>query len=139
MQNKLQQFRTNLQDLSLLPPYVDDICDTLSLDSSERFSLNLALEEVVTNVMLYAYDDGQEHTFTVSASADDSLLTFTIKDDGQPFDPLTDAPEADTTSAAEQREIGGLGIHLVRSLMDSVTYQRIDNHNILTLTKKLQP
>ena len=63
-------------------------------------------------------------------------LIFTISDSGIPFDP-TAAPEADTTLSAEERQIGGLGIHLVRQLMDEVRYERIDDKNILTLVKTL--
>ena len=98
-------------------------------------SLNLAVEEAVTNVVLYAYEGG-EGTVDIDAVITDKQLRFIITDSGIAFDP-TKKEEADTTLSAEERPIGGLGIHLVRQIMDSVNYERINGKNILTLIKKL--
>ena len=103
-------------------------------------AVNLALEETVTNVMMYAYpgrNDGQ--VFVEYLKAQDEKgerMIFTISDSGIAFDP-TKKEEADITLSAEERAIGGLGIHLVRKLMDEITYERIDGKNILTLVKSL--
>ena len=86
--------------------------------------------------MNYAYLPGTQGDIDIVAQADDLCLKFTISDSGTPFDP-TARPEADTTLSAEERPIGGLGIYLVRQLMDSINYERIDNKNVLTLRKKL--
>ena len=102
--------------------------------------INLALEEAVSNVMLYAYpgrDDGKVIVeFVRSKTHDGERLLFTITDTGVPFDP-TAQKEADITLSAEERSIGGLGIHLVRQIMDEMVYRREETRNILTLIKKL--
>lgn len=98
------------------------------------FNLNLALEEAVVNVMNYAYPDQSGMPITVTAQRDDTgSITFQITDEGTPFDP-TIQEDPDITLSAEERQIGGLGIFLVKELMTSVHYTRHDNKNILTLT-----
>jgi sigma-B regulation protein RsbU (phosphoserine phosphatase) len=86
--------------------------------------------------MQYAYPQGTAGDVQVIAKADDHQLTFTLIDAGIPFDP-TAMKEADITLSAEERPIGGLGIHLVREIMDAVSYNRKDDKNILTLTKNI--
>jgi sigma-B regulation protein RsbU (phosphoserine phosphatase) len=96
----------------------------------------LAVEEAVVNVMSYAYPIGTKGDVTVQAKATGQWLKFIIIDQGKAFDPTLKG-EADTTLNAEERPIGGLGIYLVRQLMDSINYERVDGHNVLTLRKKL--
>ena len=98
--------------------------------------LRLALEETVVNVINYAYPAGESGTVTVYADSDRKEVRFTVVDSGVPFDP-TAVLYADTTLDAQNRPIGGLGIHLTRKLMDSVSYRWNDRKNILTLTKKI--
>lgn len=100
------------------------------------FKVNLALEEVVINVINYAYDDGL-HEFQVSLTSKADALTIEIIDDGRPFDPLNDAPKPDVNAAMEDRNIGGLGIHLVSKMMDDVRYRREEGKNHLTLVTSL--
>jgi len=94
----------------------------------------------VTNVMLYAYP-GKYGQVLVEFNKDETdkgeHLVFTVSDGGIPFDP-TQRPEADITLSAEERQIGGLGIHLVRQLMDEIHYERKDGKNILTLVKRIE-
>ena len=98
--------------------------------------MNLALEEAVVNVMTYAYPHDIVGDIHIEAQANDVRLKFVISDNGMPFDPTAKA-EVDTTLSVEERPIGGLGIHLVRKLMDSINYERTCNKNVLTLRKKL--
>ena len=98
--------------------------------------LNLALEEAVTNVVMYAYPAGEEGDVDIVAALSEGSLLFTISDKGIPFDP-TKKEDADITLGVEERQIGGLGIFLVRQLMDTVEYERKDGYNILTMKKKL--
>jgi sigma-B regulation protein RsbU (phosphoserine phosphatase) len=91
----------------------------------------------VVNVINYAYPDGVIGDIDITAEVEDGTITFTIVDGGVAFDP-TAKSDPDLTLAAEDRPIGGLGIHLVRQLMDSIGYERKDDKNILTLTKKFQ-
>jgi len=123
-------------DLSELRGYVSGIADAASLDKAEGFRLNLVLEEVVANVVNYAYPDGERGTVRIVSNRDGKDLCFTVTDSGIPFDP-TAAPEPDLTLPPEKRPVGGLGIHLVREYMDSVRYERKDDQNILTLRKKI--
>ena len=119
-----------------LNAFVRQVCATLQLDGATTSSITLAVEEAVVNVMNYAYPPEETGQIHVEAIATASCLSFVITDSGAAFAP-TDAPDADTTLSAEERQIGGLGIHLVRHLMDSINYERVDGRNILTLNKKI--
>jgi sigma-B regulation protein RsbU (phosphoserine phosphatase) len=99
--------------------------------------VNLALEEVLTNIISHGYTDPLEHEISVRVSLLRGELRIDVEDDGRPFDPRG-APQADTTKPLEQRAIGGLGIHLVRKLTDSLEYRRLQERNLLTMKKKIQ-
>jgi sigma-B regulation protein RsbU (phosphoserine phosphatase) len=130
--------RNDIQQIPTLPEWLD----ALQLPEELTMPINLALEEAVTNVMLYAYPgrSGQlmvEYSQTPTTNDKrPTTITFTISDSGIPFDP-TAREEVDTSLSAEERPIGGLGIHLVRQIMDEVHYERIDDKNILTLIKRI--
>ncbi len=96
----------------------------------------LAIEEIVTNCIHYGYDDAGEHTIVITLSVADQTLTLTVEDDGHEFDPMA-RETPDLTVPAEERSIGGLGIHLLRNLSDGMVYERRDGMNRLTLTKRL--
>ena len=136
---KLQRSLILPNDVNAVPQlasFVDDVCEQLDIDPSTNMSLNLALEEAVVNVMKYAYPEGTKGEVHIDAKASDKRLRITITDSGIPFDP-TAQREADTSLSVEERPIGGLGIYLVRQLMDSINYNRVDGKNVLTLLKKL--
>ena len=122
--------------VSKMNDFVKGVCGELQMGKSETSGMILAIEEAVVNVMNYAYDEGVSGDVSVVAEATSDLLKFVITDAGRPFAP-TDAPDVDTTLSAEDRKIGGLGIFLVRQLMDTINYERIDGKNVLTLKKKL--
>lgn len=126
----------DVQQIELLAGFIDAIADTIGIDPSTAMSLNLALEEAVTNVICYAYPEGTPGTVDIVAEGDANQLTFTITDSGKPFDPTQQA-EADITLGVEERPIGGLGIFLVRQIMDTIAYRRDNGQNILTISKKL--
>ena len=125
--------RNDIQQIPTLAEWVDG----LALPKALNMSINLALEEAVSNVMLYAYPDTDNGQVLIEAIKTKDEISFVISDSGVPFDP-TKASEPDITLPAEDRPIGGLGIHLIRQIMDSITYARKDDRNILTLTKILQ-
>jgi sigma-B regulation protein RsbU (phosphoserine phosphatase) len=127
----------DVQEIPQLAAFVDEFCESCGIDMSTTMSLNLALEEAVVNVMDYAYPAGSNGDVHVEAETEDGMLIFVIRDNGIPFDP-TKSGEVDTTLSAEERPIGGLGIHLVRTIMDTITYSRTNGQNILTLKKKLK-
>ena len=125
----------DVQEVPKLSEFVDGVCEAMDIDMGTTLKLNLAIEEAVVNVMDYAYPPDTTGTVTIDAQANKEWLKFIISDNGSPFDP-TQKKEVDTTLSAEERSIGGLGIHLVRQIMDSINYERINNTNVLTLMKK---
>ena len=136
---RLQRSLTLPNDINTIPQlneFIDAVCEELEIDMALAMSLNLAMEEAVVNVMDYAYPEGTEGEVDIEAIADETQLHFTISDSGKPFDP-TAKEEVDTTLSAEERPIGGLGIHLIRQLMDNISYERKDGKNILRLSKHI--
>ncbi len=123
--------RNDIQQIPTLAEWID----TLAIPKELNMPINLALEEAVSNVMLYAYPDSYGKVM-VESWRQSNKLYFTITDDGIPFDP-TQREEADITLSAEKRPIGGLGIYMLRQIMDEVSYERNNNKNILTLSKQL--
>ena len=126
----------DVKQVPLLAEFIDGICEAAEVDMMLTMQLNLAIEEAVVNVMNYAYPAGTEGTVCIDAQVSDGVLQFVISDSGAPFDPTARA-EVHTTLSAEERGIGGLGIHIVRQIMDSIDYKRVDGRNVLTLGKKL--
>ena len=126
----------DVQEVPKLTAFVDAVCEAVGFNSTLTIKMNLAIEEAVVNVMNYAYPRGTKGDVTIEALSNDVRLKFTIIDSGTPFDPTVHS-DVDTTLSAQDRPIGGLGIHLVRNIMDSINYERIDNLNVLTLRKKL--
>jgi anti-sigma regulatory factor (Ser/Thr protein kinase) len=99
--------------------------------------INIALDELVTNVIRYAHTDGAMHEIAVVLVLSDGRITVDIVDDGHPFDPLERATP-DIDAPLEERPIGGLGIHFVRSLMDEVGYRRDGHKNVVRLAKTVK-
>jgi sigma-B regulation protein RsbU (phosphoserine phosphatase) len=139
MQQTLCRSLTLPNDIETIPTlyqFIDECAETVGLDSSLTMTLNLAIEEAVVNVMLYAYPEGTVGDVTIRFTATSEELEFVITDKGTPFDP-TQCQDADVTLSAEERPIGGLGIFLERQLMDAISYRRADGQNILTMRKTL--
>lgn len=124
------------QEVPRLAAFVEEVCEAVGFNPAVTMQMNLALEEAVVNVMKYAYPIGMHGNVSIEAQANDVRLKFTIIDSGKPFDPTVKA-DVDTTLSAQERPIGGLGIHIIRQIMDSINYERLDGHNVLTLRKKL--
>ena len=92
------------------------------------FATQLVVEEIVSNVARHAFDDAEPHAVDVDVSCDADGITLRVVDDGRPFDPVT-APEPDTDVPLAERPIGGLGLHLVRSMAEDIRYERRDGRN----------
>lgn len=111
----------------------DFLCECKAPGAAE-FLADLVIEELVTNTIKYGYDDAAAHHIFVDVKYHDGQLCIEVRDNGHPFDPLAqEAP--DLTLAAEDRPIGGLGIHLVRQMTDEVRYERRGDENVVTATK----
>ena len=124
------------QEVPRLAAFVDEVCEAIGFSPAVTMQMNLALEEAVVNVMKYAYPIGTHGNVTIEAQANDVRLKFTIIDSGKPFDPTVKA-DVDLSLPVQERPIGGLGIHIIRQIMDSINYERLDGHNVLTLRKRL--
>ncbi len=105
-----------------------------SLGDDVMFNIHLAMEEVISNIILYGFNDKREHEIFVRLELDRNFIIVEVKDDGRPFNPL-DLPKPDLNKPIEEKPIGGLGVYLVRALMDGVEYTRDGDHNILKMKK----
>lgn len=135
--DKSISLKNDLSEISRLTEFVTGLGTENGLPEKTVYDFNLAIEEIVTNIISYGYDDKNEHSIVVSADIKEDGITLTVEDDGTPFNPL-ETPAPDVNKPLEERQIGGLGIFFVRKLMDEVKYERHDNKNVLAL-KKLQP
>ena len=124
----------DVEQIALLPEFVEAVAKEAQLDNEATFNLNLALEEAVSNVIMYAYPEGTDGMVDIKAIIDGKHVSFVITDSGKPFDP-TAKEDVDINSKMDERPIGGLGIHLVRTIMDTVNYERKGENNILIMTK----
>ena len=127
----------DVQEVPALAIFVGSICEDMRFNELTTAGVNLAIEEAVVNVMNYAYPEGTRANILLEVVADDDTITFELYDDGRPFDP-TLVEEVDVTLPANQRTVGGLGIHLIRHYMDTFSYERRGNQNVLTMTKDLK-
>lgn len=128
--------QNEIPEISKLALFIDELGEELGLSPELVFNLNLVLEEAVSNIILYAYPKGEHENISLTAKKTENQLLFVLTDTGKEFDP-TQMPDADVNLAAEDRQIGGLGIFLIRQIMNQVEYQRIDGRNVLTLGKDL--
>lgn len=125
-----------ISEIGRLADFIDDIGNEFCLAPDVIFNLNLVLEEAVANIINYAYPKDEHESIYLSARMHEDSIVLVLTDTGKEFDP-TMAPEVDVTLSAEERQVGGLGIFLIRQIMNEVRYERIDGKNVLTLEKKL--
>ncbi len=124
----------DVKEVGKLSLFIKQVTERLNIGKQLAFKLRLALEEAVVNVMEYAYPKGTAGNVNIRVTSDGHRLKFVITDSGISFNP-TEASTADTTLSVEERPIGGLGIFLIRELMDSINYERTEGKNVLTIMK----
>ena len=124
-----------VSEITKLNAFVKSATTALNMETGLANQIKLAVEEAVTNIIDYAYQNGTEGNISVTIEADESRIRFIITDSGAEFDP-TSVSKADTTLSVEERPIGGLGVFLVRNLMDSINYERVDGKNVLRMEKR---
>lgn len=127
---------SSASDLDRLQAFIARGCDRVGADADARFAVRLAVEELFTNIMRYVYGPSGGPV-TVTLRPGDHRITIEMRDRGPPFDPTrVPAPVLDTDW--QHRETGGLGVHLVRHMMDDVAYVRdVEGENVLTLVRNL--
>ncbi|NOU48215.1 MAG: ATP-binding protein [Bacteroidales bacterium] len=125
-----------VEELAVLFEKIEQLTEIWDFTVPLTMNINLVLEEVVSNVIFYAYNDKFKHEINIGLSLQNNLLTIVITDDGKPFDP-TSNQLPDINLKAEDRPVGGLGIFLISKIMTEVYYERKENLNILTLKKTI--
>ena len=133
-ENVSYTFKNDLSEVEQLGCKVDRFGQKLGLPKKCLFEIHLAVEEHFTNVVSHGYKDDHEHKIKINLAHENNVVKIQIEDDGIPFNPLeTSAP--DVTCRLEDREIGGLGIHIAKHCVDEIKYQRINDRNVLTFKK----
>lgn len=134
--SRTYEIDNDISELNRLNSHLEQLAEDWNIPEKPLFQINLAVDELVTNIINYGYEGGQ-HKIILIFSLKDDAVTIQIQDRGKAFNPLT-TPEPDISEPTEKRIIGGLGIHLTKTLMDSIEYERIDDSNIVTLIKKIR-
>ena len=128
-------FEAKVENLDQALAFVDECLEPLGASMKAQMQIDVAVEELFVNVASYAYAPGIG-PITLRVEPEDGAVTITLVDRGTPYDPLEKA-DPDVTLSAEDRQIGGLGIFMVKKSMDAMEYRREDGCNILTIRKKL--
>ena len=128
------RIKNQISELEKVAQFVEEIGEELGLSIELQMNLNLVMEEMVTNVIFYAYPQGEVADIELLAKSDGKELTFVLSDQGKEFDP-TAKEDADLDVNPADRELGGMGIFIVKNIMNKVTYQRLEGKNLLTMTK----
>jgi serine/threonine-protein kinase RsbW len=131
------ELKNDLSELATLSANLDRIGESLGIPRRILFEINLALDELFTNIISYGFSDQAEHLIRVSISTENNQLTIVLEDDGIPFNPF-ERPPVELPSSLSECRVGGLGIHLVKNLMDEVCYSRCGDKNMLTLKKTIE-
>jgi anti-sigma regulatory factor (Ser/Thr protein kinase) len=137
--NLTLNMEARLDEIERIHTAVDILAEAEGWEPELLFQIKLVLEEMGTNIVKYGYDEGGEQEFRITLMSESRALTMEIMDNGKPFDPFADSPPPDLDSSVEERPIGGLGVYLVRKLMDEAHYRREDGMNKVTLIKHRTP
>ena len=129
--------KNQLPELERIMALIDDLAGKWKLPSKTVMEINLVVEELVTNIIFYAFDDKDEHQITIDFSLEKDELQILVRDGGKPFNLIELKDEDEFNKPLEERKIGGLGIHFIKSMMDKISYERKENQNIVSLTKKV--
>jgi serine/threonine-protein kinase RsbW len=128
------ELKSKLSELNTLCRHLEDCGNAMELPQKCLFEINLGLDELFTNIISYGFDDGIEHQIKFSLAKEQETLVVQVEDDGKPFNPL-EATGPEVSQDLDTINIGGLGIHLVKKMMDDIDYQRVKGKNKLILKK----
>ena len=130
------ELKSSLTELDQLCQNLETFGEQFGLSKKVIFEINLALDELFTNIISYGFKDDKEHVIKVTLTPQDEEICLCIEDDGTPFNPI-DFETPDISCSVEECKIGGLGIHIMKKLMDEVCYERCGDKNVLNLKKKI--
>jgi anti-sigma regulatory factor (Ser/Thr protein kinase) len=134
-QHKLSfELQNNATELDKLCRHLNKFGQTIGLSQKSIFQINLALDELFTNIISYGYNDKGRHRIHFVISCQDGTIVIRVEDNGVPFD-VAAFKSPDPKNTLEDCKVGGLGLHLIRKLMDEISYERQDDKNIVTLKK----
>jgi serine/threonine-protein kinase RsbW len=129
--------KNQLSELEKVGQFIEEIGEELGLSMELQMNLNLVMEELVVNIISYAYPEGVEADIELLAKSDGKELTFVLSDQGREFDP-TAMKDNDLNVNPAERDLGGMGIFIVKNIMNKVSYQRLEGKNLLTMTKGIE-
>jgi serine/threonine-protein kinase RsbW len=127
----------DLREIERLNRVIRQFGDLHEIPSRTLYAVNLALDEVVTNVVRHGYADAAGEEVVASIIARSGEVTTEVSDTGRTFNPL-EVPSPDLEAPLSERTLGGLGIHLIRNLMDGLEYRRENGKNVLTMRKRIR-
>ena len=130
------ELKSDLSELDTLCEELENFGNKFGFSKKLIFEINLALDELFTNIISYGFNDGKEHIVKVTLMPKNDDLCLCIEDDGKPFNPI-EFETPDVSCSVEECKIGGLGIHIMKKLMDEVCYERCGDKNVLNLKKKV--
>lgn len=123
--------------MTALAPFLEKVAESYEIAPDVAFQLNLALDEAMANSVSYAYEDGSIGPITLEVEKEENSIVLRLIDEGVAFDPTEGGAEVDTGLSAQDRPVGGLGIFLIKQMMDDMTYKRENGKNILTMKKQI--
>lgn len=135
--NKKLILKNDISEIKKLSDFLRKVCEENDICNKIFCDATVAIEEIFANIVHYAYEDKNQHCVEINIKIADDNLAIEIIDDGRPFNPLEESPPK-TDTPFEEREVGGLGIHLVRNLMDELVYKQVRGKNLLTMKVRLQ-
>lgn len=135
--NKKIILNNDLTELSVLNEKLELFCSETNINGKALYNLNLILDELVTNIISYGYNDNENHEICIDLDFDNNTLNIEIIDDGKEFNPLN-SKEPDKTEPIENRKIGGLGIYFVKKIVNDISYKRENDKNHLYLKLIIQ-
>ncbi len=131
------RIENDLSEIAKVDEKLDEFAEQFGVPPAIAATFHIIFDDLLNNVISYGFNDEQRHFIDVSLELTANSLIASIADDGVPFNPLAEATP-DTQLSIEDRQIGGLGIHLVINMVDDISYQRTADKNVLTLTKSFQ-
>ena len=131
------ELKNSVSELKALHQHLDNWGGDIGLSANSILRINICLDELFTNIVSYGFDDDLEHIIIFTLSGENNLVVINIEDNGIPFNPLGKI-DPDFPDNVENAEIGGLGIHIIKKIMDNVSYERKQGQNKLSMRKNIQ-